>query len=79
MNVRFFNNTVASSDWTIFRNFRLYHLGGGDAVDTSVDGVDAKADGKHGVFTVQGVKLSNDGQSLQPGLYIIDGKKVLKR
>lgn len=79
MNVRFFNNTVASSDWTIFRNFRLYHLGGGDAVDTSVDGVDAKADGKHEVFTVQGVKLSNDGQSLQPGLYIIDGKKVLKR
>ncbi len=80
MTVRFFNNTVVDKDWTIFRNFRLYHLGGVESTDTAVDGVNAAgSDTEHSVYTIQGVKVDGTVDSLQPGMYIIDGKTVYKK
>ena len=65
-------------DWSIFRNFRLYHLGATDR-EVSVDAVDANTGVLHDVYTIQGVKVDADINSLQPGMYIIDGKAVYKK
>ena len=34
---------------------------------------------KQGIYTLQGVKVAQDGNSLPPGIYIRDGKKMIKR
>lgn len=78
MTVRLYNTTTVSRDWSIFRNFRLYHLGATDR-EVSVDAVDANTGVLHDVYTIQGVKVDADINSLQPGMYIIDGKAVYKK
>ena len=34
---------------------------------------------KQGIYTLQGVKVAQDWNSLPPGIYIRDGKKMIKR
>ncbi|MCD8301520.1 MAG: hypothetical protein LUC44_00710, partial [Prevotellaceae bacterium] len=66
-----------STDWTIFDTFSLTYLGENDE-QTGISGLSA-TDPFHrgGVYTLSGMRVASD-VSLAPGIYIIDGKKVVR-
>ncbi len=67
-----------STDWTIFDTFSLTYLGENDEEQTGISGLPA-TDPFHrgGVYTLSGVRVASDA-GLAPGIYIIDGKKVVR-
>ena len=52
-------------------------------IEPTIDGIgtiDADVPArKQGIYTLQGVKVAQDWNSLPPGIYICDGKKMIKR
>lgn len=70
-NVFFWRNTNPK------RNDNL--SGGGSAVDTVLESENSVATVIQGIFTIDGRRLDTDRSCLAPGLYIIDGRKVLIR
>ncbi len=40
--------------------------------------VDDQADGERGIYSIDGRYMGNDANALQKGIYIINGKKVVK-
>ena len=71
----------SSSDnmyWSIFDNFRLHFLGNPDKVTVGItEKPIEKMEKDNAIYSLQGVKL--DGRrTLQPGIYIVNGRKVMK-
>ena len=74
-------STVHSSDWCCFDNFEVYSLDKATAVSGAKADVETVA-GK--VYDLGGVSRGSVGAdgglpSLQKGVYIVNGKKVLKK
>lgn len=71
-----------NSYWTIMDNFRLYYYGKEDV--TGIAGVTVEktqAKGKSGIYTIGGQLVSKDAAELDAlphGIYIVNGKKVVK-
>ena len=55
--------------WSEFRNIRSLE-------ESGIDGIVNTEESPKSVYTIQGIKVA-DPSNLQPGLYIIDGKKTL--
>ena len=73
------SSTMDHYYWCIFNNFRLYYYGSHTAAE--VDGIDTittdkPVDGKRNIYRIDGRKVA-DGSRLLPGIYIIDGKKLV--
>ena len=66
-------DTLIDGDWCLFDNFQLFYLG--TAVPSSINSI-ATDSAKKQIFTISGQKVSSMSQ---PGLYIVNGKKVLVR
>lgn len=66
-------DTTIEGDWCLFDNFQLFYLG--TAVPSSINSI-ATDSAKKQIFTISGQKVSSMSQ---PGLYIVNGKKVLVR
>ena len=72
---------MASNYWCCFDNFRLYFYG-----NISLDEVNAieevnisnNKNEKQYIYTLDGRRLPYDTATLKPGIYIINGKKVVK-
>ena len=69
---------AVGQDWVVVDNFSLTYLGNNSATDpsddpkTAIDAVETLA--QKGIYTITGVRTSKVNK---PGLYIINGKKVL--
>ncbi|MCH5242952.1 MAG: hypothetical protein J1F67_11155 [Muribaculaceae bacterium] len=73
-------NGVDMINLTVYYEFTLtddFELVGGHEY-TAIESI-GSSNVVEGVYNLQGVKMSNDLKSLTPGLYIINGKKVLIR
>ncbi|MBQ4392258.1 MAG: hypothetical protein II826_04000 [Prevotella sp.] len=72
-------NGTNTNQWVIWDNFKLNYYGTEDVVETIITGInDLQANGQQnveGAYTISGQKV----QSLKKGLYIINGKKVVKK
>ena len=44
----------------------------------SIDSIEADSQTKQGIYTISGVRLNADFESLPQGIYIVNGKKVQK-
>lgn len=60
--------------WAVFDNFKLEYLGKGTAPN-SVEGINAQTQASKAIYDLQGRRV----QKAQKGLYIIDGKKIVKK
>ncbi len=60
-----------SNDWTFVDNFKLTYFGGNSVV--KIDNVQVVEAAK-GIYTISGVRMNNANR---PGLYIVNGKKVM--
>jgi hypothetical protein len=75
------SGNMASNYWCCFDNFRLYFYG-----NISLDEVNAieevnisnNKNEKRYIYTLDGRRLPYDTATLKPGIYIINGKKVVK-
>lgn len=75
------SGNMASNYWCCFDNFRLYFYG-----SISLDEVNAieevnisnNKNEKRYIYTLDGRRLPYDTATLKPGIYIINGKKVVK-
>lgn len=54
----------------------IHDINAADADGTS--SIDTLADGRHGVYSIDGRLVGTDISSLPKGLYIVDGRKVVK-
>ncbi|MCD8266794.1 MAG: hypothetical protein LUC33_06525, partial [Prevotellaceae bacterium] len=72
-------SVAVSSDWAIFDTFALEYLG--EIPDDWLIAVGVSSplspSAPKGVYTLTGVRLPQDAK-LQPGVYIVDGRKVLR-
>ena len=72
------NNNSVSSDWTVFDNFKLSYYGTDVTVDdvTGIDGVEQEPDAgiRQGIYDLSGRAIANP---TRPGIYIVNGKKVV--
>lgn len=68
-------NVLISSDWTMFDDFRLTYYGKNSQKETGIEEVQASSFKVHGCYDLQGRRIMNPTK----GLYIINGKKVMKR
>ena len=68
--------------WALFDNFRLYYYGrmpfDGQTTINSVVSSDSQAD-SDAIYTLTGQRVAAPFQSLPSGIYVVGGKKVLKR
>ena len=70
--------TMDSYYWCIFNNFRLYYYGSHttaevDGIDTTI--ADTPLTGKRRIYHLDGRQVAGD--HLAPGIYIVDGKKII--
>lgn len=74
------STSMGSGYWVIFTNFRLYFYG--QMNEETVLGINELSPAARpipsSIYTLDGRRLSPDAQ-LRPGLYIIDGRKVIVR
>ncbi len=75
-------SNAAASSWTIFDNFRLYYLG--NATMDEITGVEAvverpQGDAPKGVFNLNGQYVGDDVNALPAGVYVVNGKAVVKK
>ena len=73
------SGTMDSYYWCIFNNFRLHYFGSRTMAE--VDGIDdtiieSDAATPQGTYRLDGRRVA-DGQRLQKGIYIVDGKKII--
>ena len=66
-------DTTIDGDWCLFDNFQLFYLG--TAVPSGINNLAAEGTQKN-IYTLSGQKLNS---ITQPGLYIVNGKKVFKK
>ena len=64
--------------WCIFNNFRLYYYGSHttaevDGIDTTI--ADTPLTGKRRIYHLDGRQVAGD--HLAPGIYSVDGKKII--
>ncbi len=77
-------NTSVSGNWVIFDNFRLYFYGSTDRdIITGIETIepDTTVPDRHfpaGVYNLQGIKVGDTLDGLPRGIYIMNGKKVMK-
>ena len=77
--IRQYGSNVDSINLTVYYDFTLtedYEIEDGHT--SAIESIGSE-NVVEGVYNLQGVKMSNDLKSLTPGLYIINGKKVLIR
>ena len=74
------STSMPTSYWCIFDNFRLWFYGKMSAETVTAIQTVTTSVGRHhdAVYTLDGRRLS-PGASLRPGLYIVNGRKVLVR
>ncbi len=72
---------LVSLDWAIFDTFQLTFLGESDEADDdtedAVGRVDDQIPQRGGVYTTSGLRMA-DGVELPHGIYIVDGRKVVR-
>ena len=82
MRIGFYDQSATTQHWTIFTNIRLYYYGQtATDVVTSVDAIKTATTNvaPQGVFSLTGQQVGNSLEGLSPGVYILNGKKVIKR
>lgn len=72
--------SAPASYWTMFDHFRLLFFGNSNTPD-NIERVEPSLAGvRSTVYDLQGRKITNaSGSQLRPGLYIVNGKKLLIR
>ncbi len=73
------STSMPSSYWAIFNNFRLYFYGKmGDDVLGINSLQNSSMQHRQGIYSIDGRKMTDDA-TLRPGLYIVNGRKVVVR
>lgn len=65
-------NTVSTTDWCIWDNFQLTYYGAKDP--TAISHVAAEQTAASAIYTITGAKVSS---ITAPGIYIVNGKKII--
>ncbi len=73
------STSMPSSYWAIFNSFRLYFYGKMGEELLGIDSLQGQtAQHRQGIYSIDGRRLSSDA-TLRPGLYIVNGRKVVVR
>jgi len=82
MRIGLYDQSASESHWSIFTNVRLLYHGQTEAsVVTPVDYIltNQPAEERQGVYSLTGQQVGDSLEGLAPGIYILNGKKVVKR
>lgn len=83
INLKISNTNTSVGDWTCIGNLRLFYYGYNTKLSevTYVNAIPADTAAPSSVYSVSGVKIGvdpSDSDALRPGMYVIDGRKVVK-
>lgn len=72
-------NEILPNDYEVVGAWHLYYLGDATRIQPLLE--EKAADGTHsrGIFNLQGMQLRGAIETLPAGIYIVDGRKVVKR
>ena len=70
---------IIANDYEVVGAWNLYYLGDATRIQPILDEKASSKSCRQGIYNLQGMQLRGTLETLPAGIYIVDGKKVMKR